>query len=112
MPQRRSKSKTESLPKKWERLAAEHERDGYLLRTIVRKQLEAIEIMIDQGGSVRSSEIIALASSLVSAIKIEKEACSMDYLDSNRAISRVQQLGFLVQRPDGAIEIDATVIQD
>jgi hypothetical protein len=105
-------AKLKSLPERWKSLALAHEQAGALLRQITVARLEAVQQAIDDGERVYHSEIRALGETLVRAIEIERQALNLDYLDSNRAIARVQQLGFLVTRPDGAIEVAAEHIQE
>lgn len=48
---------------------------------------------------------------LLEAIAGEREALSMQFHDHNVAIGTVQQLGFLVQRPeDGSVEVKAEYV--
>lgn len=110
MARKKQLLKPESLPEKWERLSGEHEKAGALLRTLVVKRLEALHEELDAGEKVWHSEVKALAESLKMAIEIERADALMEFRDHNRAIERVKQLGFLIQRPDGAIEVDASVV--
>lgn len=110
---RTKRIKTKSLPDRWADLSIAHERAGQLLREITVARLEAIQADIDVGEKVWHTEIRSLGETLVRAIDIERQALNMEFQDSNRAIQRVQQLGFLVQRPDdGVIEVAAEYIQD
>lgn len=104
--------KPRPLPERWQGLSVVHEQAGALLRQITVARLEAIQADIDAGEKAWHTEIRSLGETLVRAIEIERQALNMELLNDNRAIQRVQQLGFLVQRPDdGAIEVMAEYVQ-
>lgn len=107
-----ARKKLKTLPEKWELLSLAHEKAGALLREIVVTRLEAVQADIEAGEKVWHTEIKSLGETLVKAIEIERIALMMELQDSNRAIQRVQQLGFLVTRDDGSIEVAAEHVAD
>lgn len=111
---KRAKKRPEPLPTadKWVELSKRHELAGALLRQIVVARLEAIQQDIDAGEKAWHTEIRSLGETLVRAIDIERQAVDLEFLSKNRAVERVQQLGFLVQLPDGAIDVEAEYLQD
>lgn len=112
MTRSRTKPKPKPLPERWDHLSVVHEHAGALLREITVARLEAIQADIDAGEKVWHTEIRSLGETLVRAIEIERQALNMELLNDNRAVQRVQQLGFLVRRPeDGAIEVAAKYVQ-
>lgn len=80
----------------WEKLADEHFAAASQLREIVVKRLEEIAAEQQSGVVPSSREVRDLAEALVKAIGAERQAVSLDYLDSNRAIAEVARLGFTV----------------
>lgn len=137
MPRKKS-TPEELLHHKWERLSRTHEKsfaamreltsiaiEGLLLeaRSALEGQRagEVIEIPVGEDGEVRevpvtvaravdARSIGVLSKALRDAVAGEREAVSLDYLDSNRAVAKVVQLGFLVTREDGTIDVASEVI--
>jgi hypothetical protein len=100
------------LPEKWQRLSLEHESAGKLLREIVIARLRSVQADMEAGERVWHTEIRSLGETLVRAVELERQAVSQDYLDKTRAVQRVEQLGFLISRKGGAIEIASEHIQN
>lgn len=129
--QQREAEELAALPGRWERLAKEHfksykqvrqlsdlmigqalaqakiadQEHKRLVETMGRDEYEVIQETA--GMFPKPKDVKPWVECLFVAIRGEREAETMEYRDSNRAIQRVQQLGFLVTREDGAIEVAA-----
>lgn len=60
----------------------------------------------DESPIPTAQDVRSVVSALKIAIDGERKALGMDYLDANRAIERTKQLGFIIQRPDGTLDVD------
>jgi len=127
----------ELLHNKWERLSRTHEKtfgamrdlieisiEGLLLESRVALEAqrageteekldcngEPIDVPITVARKVDFRAIGVLSKALRDAITGEREAVSLEYLDSNRAVAKVVQLGFLVTREDGTIDVQSEAI--
>lgn len=89
-------------------------RGDKILKTYTDKNGEEREVEVDVtvANAVDVRAIGILSKALRDAVSGEREAVSLEYLDSNRAVAKVVQLGFLITREDGAIEVDARVVED
>jgi hypothetical protein len=121
-------SKEKALANKWEKLSGEHFRSFQRVRQLADLMLQealdrANERISNPSSFNEDSEeeelppinpmaIVAWVKCLEVAIKGEREAMSMHLNDANIAIGRVQQLGFLVSRPDGIIDVDAKYVSE
>jgi hypothetical protein len=66
----------------------------------------------EENGSPREVEVLACVRCLQIAIDGERQALAMQFQDHTRAIAHVQQLGFILQREDGTIDVAAEYIVD
>lgn len=108
----------ETLAAEWHRLSGEHfssfNRIRHLCSLRIEKFIELEEsIATDDTDLLPSShEIKSVTQCLAVAIEGERQALGMQYADATVAIEQVKRLGFLVQRPDGSIEVAAEYVAD
>lgn len=125
-----------SLPDRWERLAKEHFKSYKQVRQLsdlmVKQALDQARVAAEERKRLvetvgrddyeaavetapmfpKPKDVKPWVECLFVAIRGEREAETMEYRDSNRAIQRVQQLGFLVTREDGVIDVSAEYLED
>jgi hypothetical protein len=111
------KETADSLAERWEKLAEEHFSAFKVVREIVDLQLKPIlQRCLDAEKNETSeplekianpSTILKLVQALAIAVDGERQALAMNYLDSNRAVAHVQQLGYVVTEKGEAIDVQA-----
>jgi hypothetical protein len=108
---------TSSMIERWERLSEEHFEAFRTVRELVDLQLAPIlQRCLDAENSqtgeplekiANPSTILKLVQALAIAVDGERTALAMNYLDSNRAVAHVQQMGYVVSEKGEAIDVQA-----
>ncbi|NJR61220.1 MAG: hypothetical protein HC769_21735 [Cyanobacteria bacterium CRU_2_1] len=109
------KDAADSLSDRWEKLAEEHFEAFRAVRQIVdlhlapmlQKCLDAEKSGEPLDDVVNPSQVLKWVQALAIAVDGERTALAMNYLDSNRAVQHVQQLGYVVSEKGEAIDVES-----